>query len=126
MSMQWNDADLTSIAQHDEVGIASYRPDGTLRNYVTIWAVETDGRVYVRSAYGVDNPWYRRAVAAGRGSIQIDGIAHDVEFVPADASEQAAVDDAYRSKYAARYADIIDGITAESMHDVTLRLELAS
>jgi hypothetical protein len=125
MSMQWNDADRRSIAQHDEVGIASYRADGTLRNYVTIWAVEADGRVYVRSAYGADNPWYRRALTAGRGSIQVDGIAHDVEFVPADAAEQAAVDEAYRSKYAARYASIVDGITAESVHDVTLRLELA-
>ncbi|NNC12521.1 DUF2255 family protein [Planctomonas sp. JC2975] len=123
MSAEWTRTDLNAIDRNDEVGISSYRSDGTLRPYVTIWAVEADGHVYVRSAYGATNPWYRRALASGRGSIRVAGVAHDIDFVRADATEEPAVDDGYRAKYGARYASIVAGIVGDSAHDVTLRLE---
>ncbi|MHA7984825.1 DUF2255 family protein [Rathayibacter sp. CAU 1779] len=126
MSTHWTDDDLASVTRNEEVGISSYRADGSLRPYVTIWSVAADGGVYIRSAHGAANPWYRRAIASGRGSIRIAGVAHDVEFVLADAAEQPAVDAAYRDKYAARYASITAGIVGPSVHDVTLRLEPAT
>lgn len=122
MSVEWTEAELAAIDRNDEVGISSCRADGTLRAYVTIWAVSVNGRVYVRSAYGSDNPWYRRALASGRGSIRVGAIARDIDFVPADENEQDAVDTAYRAKYAARYPSIVAGISGSDVHGVTLRL----
>ena len=57
----WTADDLTSMARHDELGIASKRPDGSLRPFVTIWFVSLGDDVYVRSAHGYDNPWFQRA-----------------------------------------------------------------
>jgi Uncharacterized protein conserved in bacteria (DUF2255) len=57
----WTPEELDTIGTARQIGLASRRPNGTLRRYVTIWAV-TDGEdVYVRSAYGYDNPWFQRA-----------------------------------------------------------------
>ena len=36
---------------------ASRRPDRSLRPYVTMWVVRAGVGLYVRSAYGPDNPW---------------------------------------------------------------------
>ena len=34
------------------------------------WTVRADGELYVRSAYGTGNPWFRRATASGTGRIR--------------------------------------------------------
>jgi hypothetical protein len=57
----WTDDELTRVGGADELQITSRRPDGTLRPYVTIWVVRADDDLYVRSAYGKDNGWFRRA-----------------------------------------------------------------
>jgi alkylhydroperoxidase/carboxymuconolactone decarboxylase family protein YurZ len=62
---------------------SSRRADGRLRPHVTMWMVWADGDLYVRSAYGPDNPWYRRAV----GRIRVGGIERDVSFAQADRTE---------------------------------------
>lgn len=69
----WTDAELDSIDRAHEIGISSHRTDGAARPFVTIWAVRIGDEVYVRSAYGLDNGWFRRAVAAGTGRIQVAG-----------------------------------------------------
>ncbi len=66
----WPAAELERIARADELQIASRRRDGTLRPYVTIWAVRVGGDVYVRSAYGHENPWFLRALRSGEGRIR--------------------------------------------------------
>jgi hypothetical protein len=38
-----------------------------LRPYVTMWVVRANDELYVRSAYGPNNPWFRRAKASGAG-----------------------------------------------------------
>lgn len=48
--------DLERIGGAEELQLASRRPDGTLRPYVTMWVVLSGGNLYVRSAYGPDNP----------------------------------------------------------------------
>lgn len=50
-------ADITD----EEVRLASRRPDGTLCPYVTIWILRVGDGLYVRSAYRLNNPWFRRA-----------------------------------------------------------------
>ena len=56
-------------------------PDGSLRRFVTIWFVRLGDDLYVRSAYGYDNPWFQRALASGDGRIRVGGMERDVTFV---------------------------------------------
>jgi hypothetical protein len=78
----WPARDLESIGAAEEIGLASRRPDGSLRPYVTMWVVRAGDALYVRSAYGPDNPWYRRALASGAGRIRAGGTERDVAFCP--------------------------------------------
>jgi hypothetical protein len=120
--MGWNEQAVSAIARNDEVRISSDRSDGSARPNVMIWAVESDGDIYVRSAHGANNGWFRRAAASGTGHISAGGITTAVRFVRADDHAQAGIDAAYRSKYA-RYPSIVDGITGASVYDVTFHLD---
>ncbi len=112
-----------AVDGEDEIGISSRRSDGSLRPFITIWAVTVGGAVYVRSAYGADNGWYRRALVSGTGAIRVADTEYAVAFTPADAdTDQAAIDTSYLSKYA-RYPGIVKGIVGEDMHALTLRLD---
>jgi hypothetical protein len=84
----WPAAELGTIGAAREIGPAPRRPDGTLRPYVTMWVVRAGDGLYVRSAYGPGNPWYRRATASGTGRIRAGGTERDVAFTPADAEVQ--------------------------------------
>jgi hypothetical protein len=64
----WTADELARIGRATELDIASRRPDGTLRPFVTIWVVCVGDDVYVRSAYGYANPWFQRALASGEGT----------------------------------------------------------
>src|SRR5512133_3053415 len=48
----WTDTELSRIGPADELEIASYRQDGTLRPYTTIWVVRVGDELYVRSWRG--------------------------------------------------------------------------
>jgi hypothetical protein len=76
----WTDEELGRIGEARELQLASERPDGTLRPHVTIWVVRVDDGLYVRSAYGANNPWFRRAKASGVGRIRAGGLERDVTF----------------------------------------------
>ncbi len=72
---------------------------GTLRPYVTMRVVRAGDDLYVRSAYGPDNPWFRRAKGSGAGRIRPGGLERDVTFAEPAPGVHAAIDAAYRSKY---------------------------
>lgn len=125
MSSTWTDDELRRIGAATELQIASRRPDGSLRPYVTIWTVRAGDGLYVRSAYGTGNPWFRRATASGSGRIRAAGIERDVTFTPAsqlDAEAQAAVDAAYHAKYDRYGPQIVGTVTGPHAAPVTLRL----
>ena len=69
----WTPEELAAFGDADEIGIASLRPDGTAAPGVTIWFARLGDDLYVRSAYGPDNGWYRRARASREGTIQAGG-----------------------------------------------------
>ena len=75
------------------------RPDGTQRPYVIIWVVRAGDDIFVRSAYGADNPWFRRAVASGIGRVKAGGLEPAVTFERAGDEVMDAVDSAYHAKY---------------------------
>jgi hypothetical protein len=66
----WTADELARIGRATELDIASRRPDGTLRPFVTIWVVRVGDDVYVRSAHGYANLWSQRALASGEGRIR--------------------------------------------------------
>ena len=125
MNATWTDDELRRVGAATELQIASRRRDGSLRPYVTIWTVRAGDHLYVRSAYGADNPWFRRATASGSGRIRAGGIERDVTFTPAselDAATQAAVDAAYHAKYDRYGQQIVGTVTGAHAAPVTLRL----
>ena len=52
----WTNDELSKFGAAEELQLASSRPDGTLRPYVTMWVVRAGDDLYVRSAYGSNNP----------------------------------------------------------------------
>jgi len=125
MSATWTDDELRRVGAATELQIATRRDDGSLRPYVTIWTVRAGDHLYVRSAYGADNPWFRRATASGSGRIRAGGIERDVTFTPVselDAATQAAVDAAYHAKYDRYGPQIVGTVTGPHAAPVTLRL----
>ncbi|MGN8246106.1 DUF2255 family protein [Cellulomonas soli] len=95
----WTSAELTRVGDATELRIASRRPDGALRPDTTIWHVRAGDEIYVRSAHGPQNGWFRRALASGTGRIRSGGIERDVTFEVADPAVRGAVDAAYHQKY---------------------------
>jgi hypothetical protein len=81
----WPRDELDRVGAAEEIGLASRRGDGSLRPYVTMWAVRAGDGLYVRSAYGPDNPWYRRVIASGAGRIRAGGT---VRLVPQPGEEK--------------------------------------
>jgi hypothetical protein len=118
----WTPDDLDRIGSAEELRLASRRPDGTLRPDVTMWVVRAGGDLYVRSAHGPDNPWYRRALASGAGRIQAGGIERDVWFTRASAGVQDDIDAAYHAKYDRYGPQIVGSVTGPGSHSLAVRL----
>jgi hypothetical protein len=124
MSSMWTDDELRRIGGTTELHVASLRPDGTLRPFVTIWGVQSGSDLYIRSAYGPENGWYRRAVGAGTGRVRAGGIEHDVRFqrLEADDHAQADIDEAYHAKYDRYGPQMVGGMVGSAAAKATLHL----
>jgi hypothetical protein len=118
----WLRDELERIGDADELQLASCRPDGSLRPFVTMWVVRAGDGLYVRSAYGPDNPWYRRATASGNGRIRAAGIERDVSFAQASAEVQGDIDAAYHAKYDSYGPRIVGSVTGPGARQVTIRI----
>jgi len=117
----WNPDDLVAIDAADELQIASRRADGSLRRYAIIWMVVVDGGLYVRSAHGTDNPWFRRAAASGIGRIIAGGVESDVDWTQASTAPHDRIDAAYQAKYGGRYPqEYIDPVIGGTAASATL------
>jgi hypothetical protein len=118
----WSEKDLNQVGGAEELQLASRRPDGTLRPYVTMWVVRAGDDLYVRSAYGPDNPWYRRATAAGNGRIRAGGVERDVAFADAAPDAHDGIDRAYYAKYDRYGPAIVGSVVGTQAVQVTIRL----
>ena len=119
----WTNNDLTTIGSAEELQLASTRPDGTLRPYITMWVVRVSDDLYVRSAHGPDNPWYRRAKASGKGRIRAGGLERDVVFADAAPTVHGDIDAAYHAKYDRYGPQIVGTVVGEAVKAVTIKLE---
>ena len=122
MNAGWSDDQLRRVGQATELDLASRRSDGSLRPYVTMWVVRAGDDLYVRSAYGPENPWYRRAMASGSGRIRAAGVEADVTFGTAADDAQAAIDAAYHAKYDTYAPRLVGSVVGPDAHRVTVRL----
>lgn len=120
--MSWTEQELKQVDGTDELQVSSYRPDGTLRPFVIIWTARLGDDVYVRSAYGPDNGWFRRAKASGSGRVRVGGVERDVRFEVPDDGVHAPLDDAYRAKYARYEKRIVDTVVGPAVVGTTLRV----
>ena len=118
----WTTQELTRIGRAQELQLASTRLDGTLRPFVTMWVVQAGDDVYVRSAYGPDNPWFVRARASGAGRIRAGGVERDVTFEEADPGAHTDIDAAYHAKYDRHGPAIVGTVVGPLTWDVTIRL----
>jgi len=119
----WTPGELDRIGRADELRLASRRPDGSLRRYVTIWAVVAGDALYVRSAYGHDNPWFQRALRSGDGRIEAGGVEHDVTFEAPGPEVAGVVTDAYHAKYDRHGPAIVGTVVSAEAVRSTLRLD---
>ena len=118
----WTADEQGRLGRVDELGIASRRPDGSLRPFITIWFVRLGDDLFVRSAHGPANPWFVRALAAGEGRIRAGGIERDVAFEVPDATVGAPVDAAYHAKYDRYGARTVGTVVSPEAAQSTLRL----
>ena len=118
----WTDDELHRIGEAEELQVASYRADGSLRPYVTIWVVRSGDDLYVRCAYGPENGWFRRAKASRTGRVRAGGVERDVAFVDADPETHAALDAAYEEKYRAHPPRVVQTVVGPDVVETTFRL----
>jgi hypothetical protein len=118
----WTEDELHRVGDARELRIASHRSDGTLRPAVTIWHVRVGDAIYVRSAHGANNGWFRRARSAGTGRISSGGVERDVTFAPADPAVRDDVDRAYHAKYDRYGAAPVGAVTGPDVLETTLRV----
>ena len=118
----WDPDELRTFGDAEELEISSTRPDGSLRPYVTIWHVPLGEELFVRSAGGPQNGWFRRALASGTGRVRSGGIERDVDFdVPAGIRHEE-LDAAYWAKYAAQPPQYVTPVVGPVAATATLRV----
>jgi hypothetical protein len=120
---KWTSDELRKIEAADELQLAPLRPDGTLRNAVTIWVVRVGNDLYVRSANGHAGFWFRAARVRHEGHIQAGGIGKDVTFVvEADDDINDQIDAAYRTKYRRYGGRYVNPMVAPEVRAATIKL----
>ena len=117
----WKPDELSRIEAAEELEIASYRHDGTLRNSVTIWVVRRGDDVYVRSVNGREGSWFRGAQDRHEARIDAGSVAKDVTLVETD-EDNDEIDSAYRTKYRQYSRRIVNSIVTPKARAATLKL----
>lgn len=117
----WTTTDAEQLAAPQEVGVATRRRDGSVRNPRVIWIVRAGDRVFIRSTNGRGADWFRWAIATGTGQINSGTTTFDVAFREVIGAGLDTVDDAYRDKYG-KYASIVDHLQEDGPRAATLEV----
>ena len=120
----WTRNDLGRIGAAEELQLASFKEDGTLRKPVTIWVVRVGDDLYVRAYRGREGAWFRHIQRRPEGRISAGGVTKDVTFVDASSDEALnnKIDAAYQSKYQRYSATYVDPMIARQARATTLKL----
>jgi len=118
----WTPDELARIGRAEELELLVPGVDGSPGRPVPIWVVRAGDELFVRSARGPENGWYRRARASGEGRIRAGGVERDISFEDPGASLDAAVDLAYHRKYDRHGPAIVGSVVSAVARRTTLRL----
>ena len=118
----WTSDELDRIGNAEELRLATQRPDGTLRDPVTIWVIRYGNDLYVRSWRGPGGSWFRRTRERRNGRIQAGGVDKDVTFADADHGLDDQIDAAYRAKYRRYSGTYVDPMVAPQARATTIKL----
>lgn len=118
----WTADELGRIGRAEEIQVGSSRSDGSLRPFVTVWFVRVGDEIYVRSAYGPANGWYRRAAESGLGRVRVAGVERDVAFEGPGPGIEGELNDAYHAKYDRYGARMVGTVVSADAARSTLRL----
>jgi hypothetical protein len=93
------------------------------RPYTTIWVVRVGDDLYVRSYRGRDGAWFRAVLRRPEGRIRAGAVERDITFKELGAEGHDVIDNAYRDKYASRFASTyVDPMLTPDAAAATLRL----
>jgi hypothetical protein len=108
----------------EELQLATFKKDGTLRKPVVIWVVRVGDDLYVRSWRGREGAWFRYIQRRPEGRIEAGGVTKDVTFVDASSDEALnnEIDAAYQSKYHRYSATYVRPMIAPQARATTLKL----
>src|SRR5438874_7514218 len=122
--INWTRNDLGRIGAADELQLASFKEDGTLRKTITIGVVRVGDDLYVRAYRGRETAWFRHIQRRHEGRISAGGVTKDVTFVDASSDEALnnKIDAAYQSKYQRYSATYVDPMIAPQARATTLKL----
>jgi hypothetical protein len=82
-----------------------------------IWGVVVDGAPYIRSGYGAESHWYRRAQRTGRAALVDDDTRYPVAIENVDDEAiNHEVDRAYEAKYAGERNSLQQMVVPELRH----------
>lgn len=118
----WTEEELTGIGGASELYVLTRRLDGTLRTGIPIWQVRVGDAIYIRSAHGPENSWFRRGVRTGLGHISSGGVEKDVSFESAPPRVIEQVTGAYHAKYDHYGPALVGAVTGDGVLRTTLRV----
>lgn len=117
----WSQSELELVDRARELQLATRRPDGSMRSFVTVWMVRVGTDLYVRSGsgYGGVSKWFPRARDARTGIVRVEGLEWpaNLSHVDPHAAAHAEIDAAYVRKYGGSF-----GMTDTASHERTLRV----
>jgi hypothetical protein len=70
----WTHNDLERMGAAEELQLATFKKDGTLRKPVVIWVVRVGDELYVRSWRGHEGAWFRHTQQRSEGRIGASGV----------------------------------------------------
>ena len=99
---KWQKDELEKIGSKEEIKLVASKKDGTFFNPVTIWIVQVDNELYVRSYRGSNGSWYKHVQLNSKGRVSAGKITKDVNFIILNDEDKPLndkIDQEYRSKY---------------------------
>ena len=120
----WTRNDLERIGAAEELPLATFKKDGTLRKPVIIWVVRVGDALDVRAYRGRETAWFRQIQRQHAGRIVAGGVTKDVTFVDASSDEALnhEIDAAYQAKYRRYSSTYVDPMIAPRARATTLKL----
>jgi hypothetical protein len=118
----WTTEELTAIDSATELLICTRRSDGTLRPAIPIWHTTVGDALYIRSARGPENGWFRRALRSGAGQVSAGGVTKDVTFELADPAVRDALTATLHQKYDRFGSAPVAAITGPDVLKTTLKV----